>query len=89
MTHELVCWVCVHQRAQLALNHTRSGRVGALDTELHLLEETDVLSLLGTEVVGTFHQQPHTVDGDDPHTQQADGPHLQGGAEQVKYAVKV
>lgn len=36
-------------------------------------------SLLCTEVVGAFHQQPHTVDGDDPHNQQADGSHLQGG----------
>lgn len=28
--------------------------------------------LLSTEVMGTFDQQPHTVDGDDAHTQQTD-----------------
>lgn len=34
--------------------------------------------LLYTEVVGTFDQQPHTVDCDDTHTQQTDWSELDG-----------
>lgn len=35
-----------------------------------------LLHLLGAEVVGALHQEPHAVDGDDAHDQEADGAEL-------------